>query len=520
MKKILSTILAFVFCVSLVCVPAVAADYVTYDLVVVDNGDGTATVTAFAPAGVFSGKIVVCTNDNLSYIAGSGVSAYVLNESYDRNGVKGVCVTFASAVQVKEKIEIFKGLYKIAEGKTLGSGDVYSAEWNLTNGQDTIGSQANGNVEVEVEYITYTVTFVGKNGETLKTETVIQGSSASAPEVPEIEGYDFAGWDKAFDNVKSDLTVTALYSEIVFTVTFIGKDGEVLKSGPVGYGKDAVAPEALAVEGYSFKGWDKGFTNVTEELTVNAVYEINQYTVKFLCLRGDVLKTEIVTYGASATPPEAPEIEGYTFKGWDKEYDVIKGDTSITTVYEINKYTVTFIGKNGETLSTQRVAYDYFATAPEAPQVEGFVFLRWDTDFTSIKADTTVTAVYGHSVTFVGFDGATIETVYVNHGDNAVAPAAPEVKGYTFKGWDKAFAEVTSNVTVTAIYELSGAFGDVNDDGKINNLDASSILKYDAGLYDNSDLVIALSDVNNDGRVNNLDASSILKYDAGIIPEL
>jgi len=60
--------------------------------------------------------------------------------------------------------------------------------------------------------------------------------------------------------------------------------------------------------------------------------------------------------------------------------------------------------------------------------------------------------------------------------------------------------------------------GDVNSDGKVNNLDATAILKYDAGIVNEIDASVA--DVNGDGKVNNLDATMVLKYDAGIIDSL
>lgn len=60
--------------------------------------------------------------------------------------------------------------------------------------------------------------------------------------------------------------------------------------------------------------------------------------------------------------------------------------------------------------------------------------------------------------------------------------------------------------------------GDVNGDGKVNNLDATAILKYDAGITEDIDQFVA--DANRDGKVNNLDAAMILKYDAGIIDSL
>ena len=43
---------------------------------------------------------------------------------------------------------------------------------------------------------------------------MIYGDAADAPDAPHIDGYEFAGWDKAFDSVTEDMTVTALYREL------------------------------------------------------------------------------------------------------------------------------------------------------------------------------------------------------------------------------------------------------------------------------------------------------------------
>ena len=61
----------------------------------------------------------------------------------------------------------------------------------------------------------YTVTFVDDDDNVLKTQDVEEGSAATAPEAPEIEGYEFSGWDTSFSAVTSDITVKALYTEIV-----------------------------------------------------------------------------------------------------------------------------------------------------------------------------------------------------------------------------------------------------------------------------------------------------------------
>ena len=82
------------------------------------------------------------------------------------------------------------------------------------------GYGGSASVTIEEPAKEYTVTFVGKDGETLKTETVVEGGAATAPEAPAVDGFEFKGWDKAFDNITGDLTVTAIYEEIVVSADF------------------------------------------------------------------------------------------------------------------------------------------------------------------------------------------------------------------------------------------------------------------------------------------------------------
>ena len=57
-----------------------------------------------------------------------------------------------------------------------------------------------------------------------------------------------------------------------------------------------------------------------------------------------------------------------------------------------------------------------------------------------------------YTVTFKDWDGATLKTETVESGKSATAPAAPSRDGYVFTGWDKTFANVTSDLVVTATY--------------------------------------------------------------------
>lgn len=80
----------------------------------------------------------------------------------------------------------------------------------FTVSSDGVKSSA-ASLTITASVITYTVNFVDWDGTILKTETVNEGESATAPENPTRAGYNFVGWDKTFSNVTSDLAIKAQY---------------------------------------------------------------------------------------------------------------------------------------------------------------------------------------------------------------------------------------------------------------------------------------------------------------------
>lgn len=205
----------------------------------------------------------------------------------------------------------------------------------------------------------YTVTFMdGEN--VLKAYTnVPHGDTVTAPEVPKKDGKTFKKWDKGFSNVTSDLTINAVYDVDTFTVTF--KDGEkVLETQTVEYEAAATAPDTARLsppEGMHFAKWDKDFSKVTEDIEVSAVYEINFYTVIFK--NGETtLKIEKVKHGDSATPPNnPPDTPTAKFVGWDKSFDNVTSDLIVNAKFETKKFTLTFINFDGTTVYTAEVEY-------------------------------------------------------------------------------------------------------------------------------------------------------------------
>lgn len=204
----------------------------------------------------------------------------------------------------------------------------------------------------------YTVTFM--DGEkVLETFTnVPHGSAVTAPEVSEKYGKTFIGWDKKFDNVTSDLTINAVYDVDKFTVTF--KDGEkVLETQTVEYEAAATAPDTARLsppEGMHFAEWDKDFSKVTEDIEVSAVYELNEYTVTFK--NGEtMIKNERVKHGFAATAPNVFDTPTEKFVGWDKPFDNVTSDLIVNAKFETKKFTLTFINFDGTTVYTEEVEY-------------------------------------------------------------------------------------------------------------------------------------------------------------------
>ena len=178
----------------------------------------------------------------------------------------------------------------------------------------------------------YTVTFVGMNGWS-ETQTVKEGFAAEEPEAPEVEGYVFDKWDVNFNKITSDLTVTAIYKKL-HTVIFVGFDGSNLCDPQIIVdGEAATAPEAPEVEGYNYVGWSEDFETVNSDLTIHALYQIKTYTVTFLGLEGAVLSVQTVEHFAAALEPTVEPIPGYQFNGWDIEFDYITGPLTVKAIF-------------------------------------------------------------------------------------------------------------------------------------------------------------------------------------------
>ena len=208
----------------------------------------------------------------------------------------------------------------------------------------------------------YTVRFYDINGNVIKENSIFWNEPAYAPtdNQMEVEGYTFLGWDPAdFSHVTEDMDIKPLYKKSDYTLTIIADYGKVsvelndeliedLEHFHIG---DVLRLTAIPDEGYELDRWTSAFygsyfsdkkanptifTFPANDAEIEAIFTLKKYTVTFVDYNGTVLKTETVQHGSAPVAPEDPEREGYTFTGWDVEFDYVTSDLTVTAQYKEN----------------------------------------------------------------------------------------------------------------------------------------------------------------------------------------
>ncbi|HKL94986.1 MAG TPA: InlB B-repeat-containing protein, partial [Haploplasma sp.] len=233
-----------------------------------------------------------------------------------------------------------------------------------------------------------------------------------------------------------------------YTVNFVGMNGYLIDSQYIIYGQSALEPTAPIVTGYTFVAWDTAFNQVTSNLTVRAIYQINTYTVSFNTNGGSYIAPLTgVTYGSMIELP-FPTKEGYGFKGWftgntvnDGQFTNLSMVTSDLTLYakwESGVFTVRFVDADDFVLKEVEVISGASTTPPVAPTIEGYTFVGWSTSYTLILKDTIIKALYeanSYTITFNSNGGSLVESITQDYATTVIQPSDPTRQGYTFGGW-------------------------------------------------------------------------------------
>lgn len=343
---------------------------------------------------------------------------------------------------------------------------------------------------------TYEVYFdAGASDDWYPMQTIAYGDKVVKPVDPTLDGYDFDGWlldGKAysFDTpVTADMTLTASWKTAqvkTHTVTFTGAGDDFTQT--VADGSSATVPTVPSKKGYTFAGWYSGdslydfTTPVTDDLTVEAHWTKNTYTVSFDSNGGSDVDSQQVEYKDTASQPDNPTLDGYTFQGWTLDGDPYDFNTPVTSSITLKalwskntpvakKHTVTFDSGKGSKVDSQTVKEGDPVSKPDNPTREGYTFNGWllggdPYDFTTlVMQDLTLTASWtkNKSTYTVKFDlnggDGDIADQKVKEGSTIDRPDNPTREGYTFLGWyagDAAYdwdTPVTGNLILTAHWQ-------------------------------------------------------------------
>lgn len=378
---------------------------------------------------------------------------------------KTYTVTFTANAETDNA---FTKSFEAAYGETVIAPDVpaktgYTGKWYIGDEEFTSAYIITSDITVTAKYTinTYTVTFVVDN-EVLTSVKAEYNTSIKeyVPAVPEKEGYRDGKWcletDAEFDPamlITEDMTVTAVYTPMEFTVTYVPSYDEnvVLSTEMVSYGNvpgsytpptviDANNDGSYDRNDYYLWGWDEAkaaITPITEDTTVTVPYvEYNLINEVRVTDRGSTLIHKLFKMDDTLVLPDAPTPdEGYEFVGWgstgsggnfstglkegdtssyDYNYGAIEpyyaAGTSVTlglavnteykAVYKLKVFTVTIV-MDGTSYNKPAEYGTYLSehlpTLPDKDGIAGVWLVNGeeiDPNTYAVKSDVTVTADY------------------------------------------------------------------------------------------------------------------------------
>ncbi len=372
------------------------------------------------------------------------------------------------------------------------------------------------------------------DGELIDSETIRDNKKlgSSFPDAP--IGYIITGWEDEHGNpITADTVITgpidvhAVYDLIEYDLYFVDKDGNTFAPDDSFNIEDAnILPDPADVDmsgylGYSFGGWKDANTGVTvsgdedlknllttttEDITLEAVFTLNQYPIAFKNEDG----TAFTDWADGFTPDLDYDIEtpyvfpapdkvsrlGYTFNGWTDEAGTpislleVTSSSDVNTPYIIkadftpHTYNISYVletgasFKAGYTAPTTYGPEDDLSILPTAANIDPAddrYFLYWKIAGTSSaitelpvytidNVSIILEAVFDdeppeeYTVTFV-VDGVSTP-VQVTEGTSigTKMPADPEKLGWTFDGWYSGTTPVTSATEVNGPMTVDATF--------------------------------------------------------------
>lgn len=213
-----------------------------------------------------------------------------------------------------------------------------------------------------------------------------------------------------------------------YKITFVNALDEVVWEYVIQDGKNIIYPtsQEMQMDGYRFlDSFDKNITTAEKDEIIKGNY-IKTWTVNFYNESYELISSQVVDDGTSATSPEITTPDGYTFNGWKTDFSNVTNDLEVYGNYEEIKYTLIYNSTIEDSISCRfdsntDVTINTSVTL-KAKEIQGYSFLGFyendevlthDLSYTfEMNEDHTITAKYAivdlevvveNGVTFVYF---------------------------------------------------------------------------------------------------------------------
>ena len=270
---------------------------------------------------------------------------------------------------------------KVEEGKTIKQptepkkdGSVFD-NWYLDNKVYNFNTKVTKDITLKAKWVEdknlkkYEVKFDSNGGSKVETKTVVEGKTVSKPTNPTKANHEFVEWQlngKTYNfssKVTGNITLKAVWKEIKqetpttpdtptpqvkHTVSFNPNGGQPsYPNQSIVDGGKATNPGSPKRDGYVFDGWDFDFnTPITSNITIIAKWkEASKWQVTFNLNGGTCTNcsTQTITDGGKATKPNDPTRSGYTFAGWDFDFNTpITENKTINAKWNGKNYVISY----------------------------------------------------------------------------------------------------------------------------------------------------------------------------------
>lgn len=408
---------------------------------------------------------------------------------YDESG------TLIEEFYVDEGEGITAPMAPVKEGYTFEA-------WRINSFDSTRGtivddfSKIADNMSLRASYVKQTleVTFVDWDGTLICAQEIAYGEAATAPEEPNRQGYSFAGWDKAFDNVKEDMVITALYTEMecAHTNTEI-QNARESTCKEHGYGGEVVCLDCgnTVAVGAELELADHKYNSVITAPTPEA----QGYTTHTCSVCGDSYVDSYTEY----VDENAPQI-------------IVSSKKSLAG----KTVDVTVALKNNPGIASAKLQLDFDSSVLTLVDVTDAGKLGIQCHKPEYTSPYVLSWMNDTATTDFDYDG-TIATLRFEVSDGAELGDYNIDLSYDYDNydiWNVAVEKVKFAVIDGKITVINTIIGDVNSDGAVNTLDRMTLARYLANWegYTAETIDMVAADVNGDGIVNTLDRMVLARH--------